>query len=73
MSPVSILANRRKKSNWPSDSETITPKSRLGVSVRRLTVPPAAEAVGLSTSVVPRLTLTCSISSGSICWFEKIA
>ena len=30
----------------------------------------AAAAVGLSTSVVPRLTFTCEISSGSSCWFE---
>ncbi len=35
-----------------------------------MTVEPEAAAVGLSTSVVPRLTLTCSISSGSSCWFE---
>jgi hypothetical protein len=31
-------------------------------------VPPTAEAVGLSTSVVPRLTSIASMSSGSICW-----
>ena len=33
-------------------------------------LPPVAEAVGLSTSVVPRLTVARLISSGSSCWFE---
>jgi hypothetical protein len=36
-------------------------------------VPPVAEAVGLSTSVVPVLTDARSISSGSSCWFVKVA
>ena len=39
----------------------------------RIRGPVVALAVGLSTSVVPRLTLTVEINSGSSCWFEKIA
>jgi len=44
----------------------MAPILRVGVMVRWLIVPPTADAVGESTSVEPRLTLTCSISSGSI-------
>ncbi len=36
----------------------------------QLIVPPDDDAVGLSMSVAPRLTLISSTSSGSSCWFE---
>ena len=39
----------------------------------RLTNIKLAEAVGLSTSVAPMLTLARAINSGSIIWFEKMA
>jgi hypothetical protein len=36
-------------------------------------VPPVADAVGLSTSVVPRFTVVRSMISGSSNWLVKIA
>ena len=47
--------------------------SSVGRRVRYATVPPVADAVGESASVVPRFTSAAEISSGSSIWFVNSA
>ncbi|MNT17326.1 hypothetical protein D3C72_1524700 [compost metagenome] len=63
-------AKTRPKSLSPIEALIRPPNSVVGLIELMLIVPPEAEAVGESTSVVPVLTEAVPISSLSSCWFE---
>jgi len=57
----------------PALLSNIALASSLGRAVTMETTPPVAAAVGLSTSVVPWLTLAEPITSASATWLVKMA
>ncbi|MNN97572.1 hypothetical protein D3C81_2167640 [compost metagenome] len=67
-SPVFSSAKTRRKLSSPSEPLMRPPNSVVGRIELMLIVPPEAEAVGESTSVVPVLTEALAIRSLSNCW-----